>query len=227
MDNRYLLIGTSHVSKESQKKIKEAFNEFKPDIIAIELDRQRFNAMMSNQKSSLGFSALRQIGLTGYIFAVIGRLIQKKIGDVVGMNPGAEMLLGAKLAKNNQLPLALIDQDVSVTLKGLSKGVSFREKMRIVGDVIFAPFSKKNKVKIDLAKIPPSELIETLMEQMKERYSGFYKVLVDDRNRVMAKKIFKMLIEKSDKKILVIIGAGHEEGIKTYMKSLQASNVYK
>lgn len=226
MKDRYVLVGTSHVSKESIIKIKQAFSDLKPDIIAVELDKQRFNAMMSKQKSSLGINAIRQIGLTGYLFALIGRAIQKKIGDVVGMNPGSEMLLGAKLAKNNNLMLALIDQDVALTLKNLSKKVKFSEKMKIFGDILLAPFAKQQRIKIDLAKIPSSEFITTIMKQMKDRYPGFYRVLLDDRNRHMAKKIFLLLKNNPEKKVLAIMGAGHIEGVEKHLKSLEDSNLH-
>ena len=35
------IIGTSHISKQSVSEIKKAMIEFKPDIVAIELDAQR------------------------------------------------------------------------------------------------------------------------------------------------------------------------------------------
>jgi len=226
IEERYVLVGTSHVSKDSKIKIKEKFNDFKPDIIAIELDKQRFQALASNQKSSMSPRLILQIGLTGYIFAVIGKLIQNKIGDVVGMNPGAEMMLGAQLARNNKLLLALIDQDVAITLKGLSKRVKFSEKLKIFWDIIASPFAKKEKIKIDVAKIPPNELIVKMLTEMKGRYPGFYKVLLEDRNKVMAKKIYTLLVKHPESKVLAVIGAGHKEGIKDHINKLIASNVY-
>lgn len=226
IEERYTLVGTSHVSKDSKVKIKEKFNEFKPEIIAIELDRQRFQALTSNQKSSLSPRLILQIGITGYIFVVIGKLIQNKIGDFVGMNPGEEMILGARLAQKNKLLLALIDQDVAITLKGLSKRVKFSEKLKIVWDVIKSPFSKKERVNIDLSKIPPNELIIKMLKEMKDRYPGFYTVLLEDRNKFMAKKIYQILVKHPESKVLVIIGAGHEEGIHEHMNKLIASNVY-
>ena len=225
MQERYMLIGTSHVAQESKQKIKKAFSEFQPDIIAIELDKQRYSALVNKEKSSMGISAIRQLGITGYLFALIGKFVQKRVGNMVGMNPGEEMLLGATLAKNNKLQLALIDQDVKITLRGLSKKVPFSEKMRMVKDFLFAPFSKQEKVKLDLTKVPPSELIEKLMGQMRKSYPRFYAVLVEDRNKYMAKQIFLILRNNPEKKIMAIVGAGHEEGIHRNLNSLIDSNI--
>jgi len=226
MNNQNLkIIGTSHVSKESQVAIKEAFAKFHPDIIAIELDKQRLTGLLSNQKSKLGVSAIGKLGITGYLFAVIGRALQGKIGDLVGTNPGEEMLLGARLARNNNLPLALIDQDVQTTLRNLSKRISAKEKWRIAFDIIFSPFRKQERIKIDISKVPPGELIERLMGQMKERYPGFYRVLLEDRNKVMAKKLFIILRNNPEKKVIAIVGAGHVQGIKQQLKTLEESNI--
>ena len=226
MKHRLAIVGTSHVALESKKRIKEEFARLKPDIIAIELDRNRFAALMSKEKQSLGLSMIRRLGLTGYIFAVIGRIIQKKLGDIAGMNPGEDMLLGAELAKNNNLMLALIDQDASITLSGLSKKVKLSEKLRIFFDILLSPFSKREKIKFDITKIPKEELIARLLEQMKDRYPGFYRVLLDDRNRFMAKKIFIILKSNPEKKVLAIVGAGHVKGLNEHLDSLFSSNIY-
>lgn len=223
--NRLIIIGTSHVAKESKKEIKKVFAEFMPDIIAVELDRQRFVALMQNQKSKLSIGDIRYLGVTGFLFAAIGKFLQKRIGNSVGMNPGEEMLLGAKLARNNKLPLALMDQDIRITLKNLSKKVKFSEKMKMVWDMIKAPFTKQEKIKIDLNKVPPAELITRMMTQMKDRYPGFYKALVDDRNKYMAKKLLIILKNNPDKKILAIVGAGHKEGMEKDLDRLIASNL--
>lgn len=227
MDYKNLtIIGTSHVSKESKEKIKKEFAEFKPDIICIELDRNRFYALSNPQNSAKGMPSVRQLGVTGFLFAVIGKAIQKKLGNLTGMNPGEEMLLGAVLAKNNRLQLHLIDQDAAITLRNMSKKVRLSEKLKIVWDIISAPFSKKIKLKIDINKIPDDQIILELMKQMKERYPGFYNVLLEDRNRFMARKIYLLMKNNPEKKIMSIVGAGHVEGIKKHINSLRNSNIY-
>jgi len=110
----------------------------------------------------------------------------------------------------------------------MSKKVKLREKFRIVGDILTAPFSKKKqiKMKIDIHKIPDEQMILELMNQMKDRYPGFYNVLLEDRNRFMGKKLYLLMKTSPEKKIMAIVGAGHVEGIKKHINSLSASNVY-
>jgi pheromone shutdown-related protein TraB len=218
------IVGTSHISPESKKRIIKAFNEFKPDIICVELDKQRLHGLKDKNRKRPGLSAIKQIGVTGYLFAIIGGYIQKKLGGMTGMMPGEEMLLGATLAERNKLRLELIDQDVRITLKKISK-TPFKEKMKIIWDIIRAPFQRKNKIKINIAGIPDEELVQRLTEQLKNRYPYIHKTVVEDRNKIMAKKIFVLQRDNPTQRILAIIGEGHTQGIKTELKKLEENNI--
>lgn len=218
------LIGTSHISPESKQKILKAFNENKPDIICIELDKQRLEGLKDKNKKRPGINAIKQIGITGYLFATIGAYVQKKLGAMTGMMPGEEMLLGATLAEKNKLKLELIDQDVRITLKKINK-TPIKEKLKIIWDIITTPFNKKNKLKINITGIPNEELVKKLTEQLKNRYPYIYKVIVDERNKIMAKKLYIIRKNNPTQKILAIIGEGHREGITHELKKLEESNI--
>lgn len=218
-DNTYKnvkLLGTSHIAKESIEKITEEFSSFNPDIVCIELDHKRLHSLLSDAKPDRSLKGIKHYGLQGYLFAVIGGYIQEKLGNVVGVKPGSDMLTAVNLTKSNNKILQLIDQDIETTLKRFSKAFTWREKFRLVGDIIRAPFSKK--MKIDLNKVPKEELINKLMGDIKERYPSIYAVLIEERNHVMAKNIYKIMSENEDKKILVIIGAGHEKDLLKLIK---------
>lgn len=210
------LVGTSHIAKASIKRITSVFESFQPDIICIELDKKRFHALMTDQKPDYSLAGIGRYGFQGYLFAVIGGFIQKKLGNVVGVKPGSDMLAGVNLAKNNNKKLILVDQDIEITLKKFSKKFSFKEKMRLVADIFKAPFSKK--MQINLNEVPAEEMIEKLMGQMKERYPNLYFVLVEERNQIMAKNIYHIMSTNPESKILAIIGAGHEKEMLRLIK---------
>ena len=130
------IIGTSHIAKQSVKEIAEAMDSFNPEIIAVELDRDRALALMQNQRNKVSMAEILRIGAKGYIFAKIGQFVQQKLGKMVGMAPGSDMKTALELARKNNLKTALIDQPIRITLKNFSRNLTWREKGRFVGDLI-------------------------------------------------------------------------------------------
>lgn len=230
------LIGTNHISKESVNEIKESFLSYKPDIIAIELDKGRLEGLLDqeqnpNKKSNIGFSAVRSVGVKGFLFLLIGKFVQQKMGKLVGMKPGSEMLFAVNLAKNNFLRLALIDRPISITIRRLFKQLTWKEKFRLLGDVLFAPFKrkqskelqqkmglKKNELSKLLSTVPSSDVIDKLMLALKDRYPTFYRVLVDERNHYMAKKLVLLHKKNPEQKIMAVVGAGHQKAMVELVK---------
>ena len=218
-ENKYKnvkLIGTSHIAKQSIDIINKTFSDYDPEIVCVELDHKRLHALLSGEKPDRSLVGIKLYGLQGYLFAVIGGYIQEKLGNVVGVKPGSDMLTAINLARNKNKQLELIDQDISITLKRFSKGFTLKEKFRLVVDIFKAPFSKR--IKINLNTVPTQNIVETLILQVKERYPSIYTVLIDERNIVMAKNIYRIMSKNENKKILVIIGAGHEKELLKMIK---------
>ena len=199
-------------------------NEIKnntPDIVAVELDKKRLAALLSERQSRFSFYNMWKVGIKGYLFALLGSWGSKKLGKLVGAVPGQEMLEAINLAKKNKLDIALIDQDIEITLRNFSKALTWKEKWRFVKEIFRAVFRRKEVEKelgidaksFDLTKVPSAELIKKLTGLMKEKYPNIYHVLVYERNVYMAKNIIHLIKYNKDKKILVIVGAGHVEGI--------------
>ncbi|MBI2148728.1 TraB family protein [Candidatus Woesearchaeota archaeon] len=217
-----ILIGTSHIAKQSILEVEKIITEEKPEVVALELDKGRFFALANNVKGRLSLKDIKIIGFKGYLFAKLGEFAERWLGSKVGVSPGEEMLKAAKVGAKNRCKIALIDQKIEVTLKNFSKEITFKEKFRFIYDILRSLFNKKYRIKIDLNKVPEKDLIDSLLKQVKERYPNFYKVLVDDRNKYMAKRLFKLMKEYS--KIVAVVGAGHEEEIIEEIKILQRTN---
>ncbi|MBS3140062.1 TraB/GumN family protein [Candidatus Woesearchaeota archaeon] len=214
------IIGTSHIAKQSVKEIAEAMDSFNPEIIAVELDRDRALALMQNQRNKVSMAEILRIGAKGYIFAKIGQFVQQKLGKMVGMAPGSDMKTALELARKNNLKTALIDQPIRITLKNFSRNLTWKEKGRFVGDLIKSLVMPKKQLEqfslenFDLRKVPRAELIETMMNSLKQRYPSIYKSLVEDRNRYMVRKLVGLAKENPEAKILAVVGAGHKKGME-------------
>jgi len=217
---RLKIIGTSHIAKQSVNEIKKAFEGFQPDVVGVELDIQRAKSLMQDQKNEISIAAIRQIGVKGYVFAKIGQIVQKKLGTAVGVSPGTEMKTAITLAAKGKKEVAFIDQPIQITLRKFSKNLTWKEKFRFLGDIFKGMLFPKKQIEqygldgFDLSKVPKEEFIGKMMLQMKERYPNVYKTLVSDRNLYMYKHIVKILRTFPEKKVLIIVGAGHKEGIE-------------
>ncbi len=213
-----ILVGTSHIARQSLKDVEEVIVREKPEVVALELDKGRFYALVNKVKGRIRILDVRRIGFKGYLFAKAGEFVERKLGSKVGVSPGEDMLKAAEVASKNGCKIALIDQKIEITLKNFSKEITWKEKFRFFVDILKGIFSKKYRIKFDLNKVPEKDLINKMLLQVKDRYPNFYKVLVEDRNNFMAKKLVKLM--KNYSKIVAVVGAGHEEEIISEMKAL-------
>src|SRR3989344_9574591 len=174
-----VILGTSHIAKQSLDEVKRYIEEEKPDVIAIELDAKRLPALMSKAPRKIQLRAIRQIGVKGFVFSLIGAWAEKKLGKLVGVAPGSEMKQAVQIAKKNNIKIALVDQDIEITLKRLSKTLTWKEKWNFALDIFKAAFSKGERIEFDLRTVPESRIIKKLTDQLKSRYPNVYNVLIE------------------------------------------------
>jgi len=224
------IIGTSHIAPESIKKVEKSILETKPDIVAVELDRKRLVALLSKNKSKLSYRDIKRVGFKGWLFALIGAWAEKKLGAKVGVSPGAEMLKAIAAAQQIGAKVALIDQDIEITLKRFSRTLSWKEKFTFLGDLFKGVVLRKG-IQFDLSKVPPQKLIDELIEDVRKRYPNVYLVLVKERNEYMAHKLMHIVKNYPDSRIVAVVGAGHEKEIiqllKSYLKSKKETTAKK
>lgn len=222
-----ILIGTSHISPESIVIVRKIIQEKKPGYVAVELDRGRFYGLMhpeSRKKKRMSFQELRKLGVSGFLFALFGAWIEEKLGKMVGTKPGAEMKTAVYEAAKVQAKILLIDQEISITIKRLFKTLTWKEKVRFAGDIVKGLFGFGEKFAFDLRKVPKEELIDKLVEHVRERYPSFYKVLIEERNVFMAKKLRQAMEKYPEIIIVAIVGAGHQKGIYEYLTNASSTS---
>lgn len=220
------IIGTSHISPHSVKEVKDYIANHKPDIVALELDHRRLHALMDKgPKKGPDFKDIKRLGVQGFLFAIIGGWLQKKLGGFTGIEPGSEMKTAFVEAKKQNLEIALIDQDIEITLKRFSKELTWKDKFRIMKDIFYGMFFGKKQMKelginFDLENVPEKKMVRILLKIMEKRYPSIYKVMVKERNDVMARNLAMIMKNNPGKKILAVVGAGHEEDIDKIVRKL-------
>ena len=204
-----IIIGSSHISRDSAREVKKIIEEVKPEFVALELDKQRIQALLSGKEQNPSIRMIKHIGFGGYLFLKIGKFVEKKLGNIVGTKPGIEMKQAIKTAKENNSKIALIDQNINITLRKLSKEFKIKQILKDVFKGIF----KKRKLLFDIRKVPSEEIIEKYMLEIKNNYPGVYKVIIEERNQYMANQLFNLKQYFPDAKIVAVVGAGHKKGM--------------
>jgi len=223
------IIGTSHIAKESVKKVKATIEDVKPDVVAVELDAKRLHAMFQ-KKQRFGVYNIGRIGIKGFLFAIVGAWVSKKLGRMVGVDPGEEMKTAIKLARKKKLKIALIDQDIEITLARFSKYLSWKERRQFVKDIFNGIFFRKREMKkygmdkLDLSKVPSDVFITKAIGMIKLNYPNIYKVLIHERNKYMAKQL--QHLDMKGLNVIAVVGAGHVEGITKILAKPEVSYTF-
>ena len=218
-----ILLGTSHVAKQSAKEIKETIEKEKPEVVAIELDLERFQALMSKskedkKKSKKKYNARKEIGLSGYLFAKLAGYVQEKVGESLGIDPGVDMKTAYLEARKHKIPVSLIDIPIKKTLKKMS-ALSFKRKVSMFSSLVFKSFKKehRNKLNFDVKKgVPDEKVIIEMLKIVEKEVPDMYKILIEDRNVYMAERLLR-LKESHDGPIIAVLGAGHLDGMYKYL----------
>lgn len=205
------IIGTSHISRQSLEEVKNAIEKEKPDIIALELDKKRVYTLLHEKKAKLNIYDIKKVGIKGFVFSLIGAWVERKLGEYTGISPGSEMKEAIRLAKRNKIKIALIDQDIEITLKKFSKSLTWREKWNFLVDIINGVVLRKKEVDFDVRSVPSKQIIKKIINKVKKRYPSIYKVLIEERNDIMAHRLSALIEKEPDKNILAVVGAGHEK----------------
>ncbi|MBW3581491.1 MAG: TraB/GumN family protein [Euryarchaeota archaeon] len=215
-----LLVGTAHVSKSSVEEVREAIETFRPDTVAVELDEVRHKAITNRKEwEATPFTKLLK-GTTLYFFLAQTFLAsyQRRMGEAEGVEPGAEMLEALRAGEASGAEVALADRDIGVTFKRAFAVMGFREKMRILWELMRALVgAEKEEEREPVDKLLDQDVITTMMEELGEFAPSIKSVVIDERDLYLATRIMDAT-EGNTKKVVGVVGAGHLQGIKKQLE---------
>jgi len=216
-EKEIILVGTAHVSKESITLVEKTIEEENPDVIGVELDKERLAQLLSGKKwQETNLVEIIQTGKT-YLFLlnVLLSNMQRQLGAQIGVQPGAEMLAALKKAQDKKTPIRLLDRDVKITLKRAFNSMSLTEKAKLGGSITAGFFGAGEKIDAQkIEELKDSDMINHLMKEMGKQFPSIKRVLVDERDSFIS----EMIKHSPGKKIVAVVGAGHLEGIEENLK---------
>jgi pheromone shutdown-related protein TraB len=210
--NELILVGTAHISRESAELVRKVIEDEQPDVVCVELDEKRFESL-SKRKSWVNLN-LKEIIYRKQLSTLMVNLVlasyQKKLGDQLGIQPGTELLEAAKAAEEQEIPVALCDRDVRVTMRRAWNCTSLWKKGYLMASLLASLFDDTEISEEKLSEMRQSDVISELMEEMGEAMPELKRVLIDERDTFLSEKIKSA----AAKKTVAVVGAGHVAGIK-------------
>ena len=221
INDKIILVGTAHISQTSVEEVEEVIKKYHPDIVAVELCERRYKGITEKDrwentpvtsllKSNNAYFLLAQTFLSS---------IQRRLGKEHGVEPGSEMIQAINQAKDHDIPIELVDRDISITLKRAWKKMGIREKFRLFWEFLKAiiGFDDEEMEELDLEELMDQDMISTLMEEFGQLAPTVKDVLISERDAYIAQKIRDCSHE--DKTVVAVVGAGHLQGIKKHLEN--------
>jgi pheromone shutdown-related protein TraB len=216
LDN-IVLVGTAHVSEKSIKDVEEAIEANKPDVVAVELDARRYQALKEGGQGKKEIPVkelLKGNNLAIFLIQTMLAFVQRKVGAEMGVKPGSEMLAAIEAADKRGLQVALIDRDLGVTLSRFWNKMTLGEKFKMLYSLVLAGLGIGTK-DIDIDKMTQEDVVSDLIEELREFTPSVAEVLVDERDAYLAHNLLEI---GRTKRVVGVVGAGHREGIRKYLE---------
>ena len=205
------LLGTAHIATSSVEAVRHQIAEYQPDVVAVELCKSRHDALVSDRR--LDKEGLLKVIKEGKAPMVLMQSMlsaeQRKLGINEGQQPGAELLAAVQAADEVGCEVALVDRDIQTTLRRAWKRMKFREKWRLLTSLL----EDDDEDDVDVNELlQDSDLLSSMMEELKGFSPGAGEVLIDERDTYIASKIAQLGTER---RVLAVLGAGHLQGVSS------------
>jgi len=206
------LVGTAHISRESVDDVHATIETIRPDSVCVELCKARHQAMtqMDNWQKMDIFKVIRQKKAVFLLAQLMLSSFYRRLGEKLGVQPGAEMLEGIHMAEQTGSQLVLADRDIEVTLKRVWGYLGFWTKLKLVMHFLMGLFIHEEIDSDMIEQLKKQDQLEAAMAEFTGQYPEIKKRLIDERDIYLAEKIRTA----PGKKVVAVVGAGHVDGIK-------------
>lgn len=210
-ETELVLIGTAHISQESVETVERVIAEEQPDIVAVELDEERFKSLReeANWEELDLLEIIKKRQLTFLLSRLALTSFQKRMGGYTGVKPGAEMAAAIDIAEERGHEVALIDRNVRTTLIRAWRSTSLWGRMEVAVLLVAGLFQKGEISEEELAELRESQTITGVLDELGEVMPQVKGVLVDERDIYMAHKLKQLDAEK----VVAVVGAAHKPGM--------------
>lgn len=221
----YVLLGTAHVSRASAEAVREMLAGEAFDAVAVELCEPRCQNMRNPEafRNLDLFQVIRQrkVGLVATSLALSA--FQRRLAEQFGIEPGAEMKAAIDGAEARELPVWLVDREVSVTLRRAIRSIGFFERMTVVAGLAGNLLSREEVEESEIEKLKQGDVLGSMFNEFAKESPPLYEAMIAERDRYMVARLREEAgkAPATVKKVLVVIGAGHLAGIEEALATQQ------
>jgi len=215
----YTLIGTAHVSRASAEAVRDLASSGNFDAIAVELCQARYDALTAERKwTDLDLYRILREGKAGLVMANLALgAYQRRIAEQFGIEPGAEMRAAAVAAREQGLPLQLVDRDLATTLRRSYASVPWYKRFYLMTGLALGMVSSDEIDEEAIERLKEGDILESTFTEFAEQSPELFEALIAERDRYMAARLREDNAGATGRRVLVVIGAGHMEGLARHL----------
>lgn len=219
----FILVGTAHVSQESADLVRDVIINQRPDCVCVELDQQRYTALSQQRRlEDLDLKEIiRQKQLSPLIANVILSSYQKKLGGQLGVIPGTELLQATQIAQEHDIPMALCDRDIRVTMGRAWRSTSLFKKLLLLSTLLASVFDPPKIDESVLRDLRQQDALSEMLQELGKALPSLRTVLIDERDTYLAQKIQ----DASGERIVAVLGAAHIPGVRQALSESRQTNL--
>jgi len=140
---------------------------------------------------------------------------QRRLGERLGVRPGAEMLAAIERAASIGARLVLADRDIQATLKRTWAALSVWDSVQLVGTLIGSMFAQGEITPEQVEALKDRDTISELIREFAEVMPRLERPLIDERDRYLMSSIR----DAPGQRVVAVVGAGHVGGMVSYLNA--------
>ena len=205
------LVPTAHVSTKSVDDVRRTIEAVRPDVVCVELCEARYKNILDREgwKKTNIVKVIRQGKAMLLLASLVMAAFQKRIGDRLGVKPGAEMIEAIQGARATDARLVLADRDIQTTLKRTWARLGFWNKSKMLFQLTASLFAGEEIDEETVEQLKEEEKLGDILRLLADELPNLKETLIDERDVYLAQKIR----ESAGQRTVAVLGAGHVPGV--------------
>ncbi len=208
---RVFLVPTAHISRQSVDDVRQTIEATSPDVVCVELCESRYRNILDREgwKNTDVVQVIREGRAMLLLASLVMASFQKRLGDRLGVKPGAEMLEAIRAARDRGAELVLADRDIQITLKRTWARLGFWGKLKIFVQLTASLFGGDEIDEETIEELKEEDKLGDVLKLLADEFPNLKETLIDERDVYLAQKVR----DQAGRRTVAVVGAGHLPGM--------------